>query len=82
MDVKPQTFTHEEVYIIRYLRWFLYDRERASQGSSGRQFGQADVLCAASCSGSPPQGCICPPLSSPPGSGCAGTERKRTLLWP
>jgi hypothetical protein len=32
MDVKPQTFTHEEVYIIRYLRRFLYDRQRASQG--------------------------------------------------
>jgi hypothetical protein len=87
MDVKPQTFTHEEVYIIRYLRRFLYERQRASQGSSGRQFWQprvwhqTDVLCAAACSGSPPQGCICPPLSSSPGSSCAGAERKSTLLW-
>jgi hypothetical protein len=87
MDVKPQTFTHEEVYIIRYLRRFLYERQRASQGSSGRQFWQpcvwhqTHVLCAAACSGCPSKGCICPPLSSPPGSSCAGTQRKSTLLW-
>ena len=87
MDVKPQTFTHEEVYIIRYLRRFLYDRQRASEGWCGRQFRQpgvwheAHVLCAKACSGCTPQGGVCPPLSSPPSSGGAGTQRKGTVLW-
>lgn len=87
MDVKPQTFTHEEVYIIRYLRRFLYDRQRASQGSCGRQFWQpgvwheAHVSCAAARSGCATQGSIRSSLSSAPGSSCAGTERKSTLLW-